>query len=448
VLSNTGEISKKWQLHLNNGAQMIDMIVLNDTAYIAISSPISPKMSCPLQLGAVEGARDQVALACSDIYLPSVGYAASQVVTIVQIDFTTGGVRRVVGAFSNNTHNRQIYFGSHFIYMLHEKHADGVEPMISFLKQPSSSVLPQEYRNDIERIFTYEISAQSKRNEIATLISTYKLTLASSEAKLAQDTFQSKLDEHIMKSSIPFDGTLILSRGYDDMKPNWSVLVHGVMASQNAILEMGDRIAVVTQLRREALKAPHSTDAKGDIRIQIIDKEGVLGATRQVEVQKLSAISVRSRGSVVSVDDLERAKSYLFDFPTDQRISATGPLTFDQNVGKYIEFRPTASYSGVLAAISQNNKTTTIYFLQFPFQDRLVPKAEIKVSSSRYASGIEMRDQRIYGLGEGILTVLQYESETEGFREESSTKSKATELIQTQDGVYARISTNIYEKLK
>lgn len=448
MLSNAGEISKKWQLLLNSGVQIIDATVRNNTAYIAVGSPISPRMSCPLQLGAVEGARDKIALACGDIFLPSVGYAASQIVAIVKIDFAKGEVQRVVGAFSNNTHNRQIYFGQHSIYMFHEKHADGVEPMISFLKQPSSSILPQEYKSDIERILAYDISTQSKRNEIATLISSYKLTLAPSEAKNVQDSFQSMLDEHVLKSSIPFDGTLILSRNYDDMKPNWSALVHGVMASQNALLEMGDRIAVVTQVQRVALKTPHNTDAKGDVRIQVIDKEGKLGASRQVEVQKLSAISVRSRNSVVSVDDNELAKSYLFDFPADQRINATGPLTFGENVGKYIEFKPTSSYVGVLAAVMQKSKTTSIYFLQFPFQDRLVPKAEMQVDSSRYASGIEIYDQRIYGLGEGMLTVLQYESGTGGFREESSTKSKATELIQTQDGVYARISMNIYEKLK
>lgn len=146
--------------------------------YLVLKKSINRNEPCPIPL--LKGAGQEVEVACNEVYYPIAPIAANTTYSVLKIDPTSGKVEEkvtVVGSINSSV----VYVSERAIYLTYLKQQDYAQQYWQFFQEEGKGLMPAEVLERMEKLAGYEISFQSKLNEIQLMITEYSNSLEKNE---------------------------------------------------------------------------------------------------------------------------------------------------------------------------------------------------------------------------------------------------------------------------
>ena len=172
---------KNWEIGLN--ATVDSARRINESIYLVLRKDVTPSSPCPVR------PMDSVSMPCTDFYRPSDAEGGSSTYTLVKIDSEEGEVTESTG-FAGSRQNTVVYMSQNSVYLSYFTQKSESEVRSNFLEDRGDEFLDQGTMDRIEQIQEYDISEQSRQNEIRRAIRDYREGLSESEAKEFEKDFQ------------------------------------------------------------------------------------------------------------------------------------------------------------------------------------------------------------------------------------------------------------------
>jgi hypothetical protein len=445
-LSQVGDLAKLWTVKLHNGMSILDATIRDSNIYLALKTPLTPDIPCPIVLGMIDRQSSPMIASCDGIYTPSNDYAATQIVTVVQLDFSTGAVQKSITSLTNDTHNAQLAFGESYILTFHERYADGVNTLAEFMNASESAIIPSLYKNDIQKVLSYDISSQHKRNEIATLLSSYKLSLASTEANTFQYEFQKNLDSFEHSTSVPLDGTLLIARSYENFNTLWHTFVPGHMDISESFVELYDHAVVTSRVYEHKQSVKEATRIE-KMHLSVIDTLGARIKSYEYMMKDTSAVHANLLGTLMAFYSTDAKNISLYDL--GQPIGGSNETIL---IGETPSFQPVWGYTIDTAknksiVLSHDGKSLFINTFTRPLETTYTTQNTTQIKATN-PKGFAYANNKLFVLADGKLTTFVQNLTNDTFQVVSSENYPATELIQVGGAVYMRISDIEYVQIR
>jgi uncharacterized secreted protein with C-terminal beta-propeller domain len=242
-LGNPSNPQKLWELPFSKRAQKIAARLYNNSLYLITStSPTLPR-PCPMPL--IEG-KTNLAIRCTDVYIPSSRPMSNAVYSVLQINPRTGSVAKSV-SFIGQTGLSTIYMSKDSLYLSYVIEAKTITLLNTFI-QENRGILPQYIADKINKLQGYDLSESTKEMEMNSLLSQY-LNGMDDDERLKQENQLSNAFKNFSSShKRSFESTGIIKIKNDNLAIQALGKVPGVTLNQFSFDEWKGDLRVATTI--------------------------------------------------------------------------------------------------------------------------------------------------------------------------------------------------------
>jgi uncharacterized secreted protein with C-terminal beta-propeller domain len=295
--------TESWSLPLNSS-----LVTVRETGgqlYVVTRTAVGPNTECPIApLGSDE------AIACGDIYAPGSQTSADTAYTTFSIDAESGTVEDSVSMMGTGD-NTVVYMSQNGLYVTYTTGITESELRISWAE--NSEAVPEDLADRIAEIDSYDISQQSKRNEMRRAVQQWSSS-GDDGANLQQD-----YQEYRVSHQENLTQTTIVSVDVEDenLLIGESGTVPGEPLNQFALDEYEGTLRITTTIPRVA-------GQESDNHLYVLDSETLDRENRVTGMgQDQRVYSVRYVGDTAYVVTFRQVDPfYVIDFeePTEPEL--------------------------------------------------------------------------------------------------------------------------------
>lgn len=226
--------------------------LLNGNVYVVTKKYISPDIPCPMPL-----IMNDVRIACTSIYHPSVVTSTDTVYTILKINPSTGDITNQV-SFTGSSNQSVVYVSTNNIYITYSYFDDPTSVMTNFFRQ-NNNLLPNEYQQRLTQLQNYDISQQAKLVEYEQIIAEYKATLSQDGRLAFEQNMHNLLQNYAQDNIRNVEKTGIVKVNPENLEITNNGTVPGTPLNQFSLDEHNDYLRIVTTVGQNSFMMTSST---------------------------------------------------------------------------------------------------------------------------------------------------------------------------------------------
>ncbi|MFH1047645.1 MAG: beta-propeller domain-containing protein [Patescibacteria group bacterium] len=233
--------AEAWKISYENGSYPVAQRLMDDQLYLVVANGIDRGRPCPYVPLAVDGR--EVAIACDAIWHPVYPTPAELTYTILKVDLITGETAETVsfvGSYSST-----VYMSAENIYVTHQYQPETFKFIVGFVNE-NSDLVPGSVRERLNKISSYDISEQSKMNELSEALSRWLNSVNEDDALMLANEIENRVGSYAERHRREVQSTGIVRISIDDLSVDATGSVPGAPLNQFSLDEFAGHLRVAT----------------------------------------------------------------------------------------------------------------------------------------------------------------------------------------------------------
>lgn len=231
---------KLWVIELKEGS-IVDARLLQNKLYIVEKTILKHESPCPF-VPLVYGGKE-MEITCSDIYHPYAPVPVSSVYTLVRVNMETGLIEKKKSVVGSDTLAMTLFEGGLYAWYPEYKSISNV--MYDFFRA-HNTLISQEFFLRLEKLREYEISEQSKTQELFYEIENYQATLDPDSRLKFQNDLENTLLQYMGTHKRELTQTQIFKLDVNTLEVQESGSIPGIIHNQFSVDEYLGMLRVAT----------------------------------------------------------------------------------------------------------------------------------------------------------------------------------------------------------
>lgn len=235
--------SEKWTVEYKNNSQLVSARLFQNKIYFITQTGINYSRPCPIEPLAINN--QPISIKCVDIYYPSVNTQADITYNAMALDPQNGTIGETVSFVGS--YQSIVYMSEKAIYLTYSYNGDFVKYQYNFYLQNADLVAPW-VMDKLAKLQTYDISDQSKLNEMVYLLDKYYNSLSNDERLKIENETNNRLQAYNKIHARELALTGIIKINIEQMEVAGTGSVPGTPLNQFSIDEYQDNLRIATTI--------------------------------------------------------------------------------------------------------------------------------------------------------------------------------------------------------
>ena len=235
---------KVWNVSLKENSSLVQARKLGEKLYIASSTWIEKSRPCPVY--PLYRDEEKVMIPCDSIYYPTRPAYVDSTYAIMTIDPRTGSTEDMV-SFVGSSGNSVFSMNENFAYVTYDMPGDEVSLLGGFLLE-QKDLFSKEFLGRVEKISSYEISADAKIMEIQKILEQETFSYDEDKQLTMNTELENRMSLYGEKRKRDFHMTHIVKVDLDTLSLKASASVPGRILNQFSMDEYKGNLRVATTI--------------------------------------------------------------------------------------------------------------------------------------------------------------------------------------------------------
>lgn len=233
---------ESWNLKYENNNWPVAQRLMDGSIYVVLSGRIDRGRPCPY-VPATSSAQE-VSVACGDIWHPVMPVPSDVTYTALKIDMETGQSESQA-SFVGSRSSSVVYMSPENIYVTHQYPVQAFDFIAGFLNQ-NDDLVPEYVLDRLNKIAGYDISEQSKMNELRESLGRWMQSLSEDDALQLSNDMENRIDDYYEEHRREIQSTGIVRVSTDDFAVEASGTVPGEPLNQFSLDEYQGNLRIAT----------------------------------------------------------------------------------------------------------------------------------------------------------------------------------------------------------
>lgn len=231
-----------WNYETEENFRINDARLLDGKLYLVISRYADYRLPCPTPV--LKG-ESMLSVPCTDIFVPGPAQIDT-LYSIARIKVEDGSIEDTVN-FVGSSSQSIIYMSHDNIYLTFTSYPNPLEFIANFFSQ-NPDLLNQETLGKIKNLNSYDISKESKLNELNILIQMYLNGLSNEERLKRESEITTRINNHLSTNGRELERTSIIKINKNSLDPVASGEVAGAPLNQFSLDEYNGNLRIATTI--------------------------------------------------------------------------------------------------------------------------------------------------------------------------------------------------------
>lgn len=234
--------SEKWKMTLENGNEITAARMYKDKVYLVTRARINDFTPCPvipLKVG-----ENSVSIPCERIYHPVMPTPSDVTYSVIKVDAATGQAEQSV-SFVGSWNSSAVYMSEKNLYVTNIYQGDMIGFFVGFLKA-NSDLAPASTVSRLEKLNTYDISAQAKNVELMQILESWQASLSQDEQLKLENEMANRMETYLKEHVRDMEKTGVVRIAVDDLAVTGNGTVPGHLLNQFSMDEYESNLRLAT----------------------------------------------------------------------------------------------------------------------------------------------------------------------------------------------------------
>ncbi|MCX6768205.1 MAG: beta-propeller domain-containing protein [Candidatus Micrarchaeota archaeon] len=241
-----GTAEKKWEVKLEE-TEVVDARYSAGTVYVVLRKSLPGYAPCPIPLYSVGGVTKEIA--CTDVWRPVSPLPVDVTYHVLAISTADGTVSSKV-SFVGSSDASEVYVSPESIYVAYRRQLSTGTVLPEFYLADAVSLLPAEALGKIAKIGSYDISGESKANEIQLVVEQFLSTLSKDERLRVETELNNKMQSFLERKQRDLERTEIVKVSIPSLEVKATGAIPGRLLNQFALDEYSGYLRAATTTGR------------------------------------------------------------------------------------------------------------------------------------------------------------------------------------------------------
>ncbi|USN53356.1 MAG: beta-propeller domain-containing protein [Candidatus Nomurabacteria bacterium] len=268
--ANTSTVSEAtWEMSYGDATSLVTARLREDTLYLVTSTSLNTTQPCPITpLRIAEG---DVSIACTDIFHPVNPTPIDVVYTVFAIDPSSGEIKQEL-TLSGLSGQSVVYVSPETLYLTYTYTSDWVNSFLDILITDTADILPSELIAKLQRLRTYDLSAEARLTELATLLGEYDASISNEEKENFQEQLTTAVEQGVKERLRQWERTGIIAVDLDRLQVAATGEVPGHPLNQFSLDAYAETLRIATSSDARFV-ASFSATSQTNNDLYILDKD-------------------------------------------------------------------------------------------------------------------------------------------------------------------------------
>lgn len=236
--------TKTWTIEMENNNAIVAARLMGDSIYLVTATRVTYFDDC---VRPVIGGTRQISIMCTDIYRPDFVSASDSTYTVFKVNPESGNVENKV-SFLGSSEGSVVYMSPNAVYISYLVTKGYVDIIIDFFVNETGGLIPTELTDKMKKIRDYDISLDSKFNEIGRLLENYQESLTNDEKARIENELENKLKDYMEAKSRDAVKSGVAKIELANFTVKSSALVPGMPLNQFSLDEYDGNLRIATTI--------------------------------------------------------------------------------------------------------------------------------------------------------------------------------------------------------
>jgi inhibitor of cysteine peptidase len=232
-----------WVAKLNDRENIIGARLMNNKLYLTTRSSINRSMPCPIKPLTV--GKEEVSIACNDIYYPVAAASADATYNFMVLETQTGTVEQK-SAFVGSAGQTVFYMSENAFYLTYQTEFDSIKVAYDFFME-NKDLVPSWVLEKLNKIRGYDLSVNSKQAELQSILEQYRNSLNNDDLLKLDNEINNRMEAFYLKYRREMDLTGIAKINLKDFSA-FAGIVPGHPLNQFSLDEYNGNLRIATTI--------------------------------------------------------------------------------------------------------------------------------------------------------------------------------------------------------
>lgn len=288
-ISRPEDPTRKWEVELEDNNYVVASRLYHNKIYLITRQGIQYAKPCPIRPLKIDG--EAIEIKCLDVYHPTVDSPIDVTYVALVLDAASGELQDKV-SFVGKADSALTYMSQNGLYVTYSLPGDFVKFFYNFLTEEAEGLVTEQVKEKIRKLVGYDISDNSKLNELQIILETYYNSLSSDERLKVENEFNNRLQDYYKDHKRELEKTGIVKISVDKLEVKAIGEVPGSPLNQFSLDEYQDHLRVAVTIGQGWSRFGQLGESVSDV--YVLDKD------------------LKTKGSVKDLGEGERIYSVRF----------------------------------------------------------------------------------------------------------------------------------------
>jgi len=244
-ISNPEKADKKWDIKLDDNTYLVTSRLYGDKVYLVTQTYLNRYNPCPISPFVKAG--ETMIIPCTDIYYPNNSTQVNSTFTAISLDPKSGKFDNQI-SFVGDQSTANIYMSTEALYIAYTQNLDMFDFMFDFVSSEMKDLVPANMLIKLNKLSTYDISSNSKFNELQTILDEWIQSLDEDVMLKLQNEMQNRAETYYEANKRFIITTGIAKINIDNLEMEASASVPGYLLNQFAMDEFDGYLRIATTI--------------------------------------------------------------------------------------------------------------------------------------------------------------------------------------------------------
>lgn len=239
-VSNPVSPERIWDFELEDDVQIVTSRLMDNKVYLVTRRYTNSASPCPVPF-----TQNGLSIPCRDIWYPSTPTNVDSTFSVVSLSPTSGEIENNL-SFVGSANSSTVYMSQDNLYVTYSFSESIADFMVDIFLEVGEGILPSDVLDRIQEIDEYDITDNSKIQEITVVIEDYSNTLSKEEEDNVENELEQKGDEYLKKHARDLEKTGIVKIDVKSLVIEETGVVPGYVLNQFSLDEYDNHLRVAT----------------------------------------------------------------------------------------------------------------------------------------------------------------------------------------------------------
>ncbi|MFA5136387.1 MAG: beta-propeller domain-containing protein [Patescibacteria group bacterium] len=235
---------KKWSIPYAQNTYKVQARLYRDKLYLVTRLIVDGAPVCPLPL--FDTKKTGTSIRCADVYHPVTPVSDDTVYTVSVINTANGDIEKNA-SFTGSTSEAVIYMSKDALYLTYYYSGDIAKIMYGFVIQ-NTDLFPASVVDKLAKLQEYDISQQSKLNEVTSLLSRFMAIMDKDKRLETENNMQNRMKKYMADNARELGKTGIVKIHIDNLDIDTTGEVPGKVLNQFSLDSYKDHLRIATTI--------------------------------------------------------------------------------------------------------------------------------------------------------------------------------------------------------